>query len=55
MVRKLGLWKLDQKFLESFEMWWWRRMEKISWTDCINDEAVLRRLKEERNILQTIR
>ena len=23
----------DQKYLESFEMWWWRRMEKISWTD----------------------
>jgi hypothetical protein len=28
-------WKLravDQKYLESFEMWCWRRMEKISWT-----------------------
>jgi hypothetical protein len=23
----------DQKRLESFEMWCWRRMEKISWTD----------------------
>ena len=23
----------DQKHLESFEMWCWRRMEKISWTD----------------------
>jgi len=23
----------DQKYLESFEMWCWRRMEKISWTD----------------------
>ena len=21
----------DQKRLESFEMWYWRRMEKISW------------------------
>jgi hypothetical protein len=27
MVRKLGtLQKLDQKYLESFEMWCWRRM-----------------------------
>jgi hypothetical protein len=26
-------WKADQKYLESFEMWCWRRMEKISWTD----------------------
>jgi hypothetical protein len=24
--------KVDQKYLESFEMWCWRRMEKISWT-----------------------
>jgi hypothetical protein len=23
----------DQKRLKSFEMWCWRRMEKISWTD----------------------
>jgi hypothetical protein len=23
--------KVDQKYLESFGMWWWRRMEKISW------------------------
>jgi hypothetical protein len=25
--------KVDQKCLEGFEMWCWRRMEKISWTD----------------------
>jgi hypothetical protein len=24
---------VDQKHLESFEMWCWRGMEKISWTD----------------------
>jgi hypothetical protein len=24
---------VDQKHLESFEMWCWRRMEKISWTE----------------------
>jgi hypothetical protein len=24
---------VDQKHLESLEMWCWRRMEKISWTD----------------------
>ena len=23
----------DKKYLESFEMWCWRRMEQISWTD----------------------
>jgi len=28
----------DQKHLESFEMWCWRRMEKISWTDHVRNE-----------------
>jgi hypothetical protein len=46
---------LDQKHLESFEMWCWRRMEKINWTGRVNNEAVLHRVKEERNILHTIR
>jgi hypothetical protein len=31
------------------------RGEKISWTDRVNSEAVLHRVKEERNILHTIR
>jgi hypothetical protein len=30
-------------------------MEKISWTDRVNNEAVLHKVKEERNILHTIR
>jgi hypothetical protein len=34
---------VDQKHLESSEMWCWRRMEKISWTDHV------------RNILHEIR
>jgi hypothetical protein len=46
--------KLDHKHLESFEMWCWRRMEKISWTDRVRNE-VLHRVKEERNILHTIK
>jgi hypothetical protein len=25
--------KVDQNFLESFEMCWWKRTEKSSWTD----------------------
>jgi hypothetical protein len=33
----------------------WRRMEKISWTDCVRNEEVLHRVKEERNILHTIK
>jgi hypothetical protein len=30
-------------------------MEKISWTDRVNNEEVLHRVKEERNILHTIK
>ena len=46
---------VDQKHLESFEMWYWRRMEKISWTDYVRNEEVLLRVKEQRNILHEIR
>jgi hypothetical protein len=46
--------KVDQKYLESFEMWCWRRME-ISWTDRVRNEKVLHTVKEERNILHIIK
>jgi hypothetical protein len=46
---------VDQKHLESFEMWCWRRMEKISWTHHVRNEEVLLRVSEERNILHEIR
>jgi hypothetical protein len=29
---------VDQKHLESFEMWCWRRTKKISWTDHVRNE-----------------
>ena len=44
----------DQKYLESCEMWCWRRMEKISWTDHVKNEEVLLRVKEQRIILHEI-
>jgi hypothetical protein len=47
------IWKTDQKYLESFEMWCWRRMEQISWADLVKNEEVLQGVKEERNILYT--
>jgi hypothetical protein len=37
---------VDQKHLESFEMWCWRRMEKFSWTDHVRNEEVLLTVKE---------
>ena len=32
---------VDHKHLESFKMWCWKRMEKISWTDHVRNEEVL--------------
>ena len=51
-----GTWTLravDYKHLESFEIWCWRRMVKISWTDRVGNEVLLR-VKEQRNILHEI-
>jgi hypothetical protein len=33
----LTLRKVDQRYLGSSEMWCWRRMEKINWTDRVRD------------------
>jgi hypothetical protein len=46
---------VHQKHLESFEMWCWRRMEKISWSDHVRNEEVLLRVKKQRDILHEIR
>jgi hypothetical protein len=45
---------VDQKHLESSEMWCWRMMEKMSWTDYVRNEEVLLRVKEQRNALHEI-
>jgi hypothetical protein len=45
---------VDQKHWESFEMWCWRRMEKIIWTDRVRNEEVLLRVNEQRNIIHEI-
>ena len=37
---------VEYKHQEIFEMWCWRRMEKISWTDHVSNEDVLLRVKE---------
>ena len=44
--------KVDQKYLESFEMWCWRGIEKISWTDHVRNGEV--RVKEQRSIVHSI-
>jgi hypothetical protein len=50
----LTLQAVYQKHLKSFEIWCWRRMEKISWTDHVRNEEVLLTVKKQRNILHEI-
>lgn len=47
--------KKEERYLESFEMWLWRRIENIIWSDKVRNEEVLRRVGEERSILKTIK
>jgi hypothetical protein len=44
-----------QKCFENFEIWSWRKMEKISWTVNVGNDEVLLRVKEDRNILHTVK
>jgi hypothetical protein len=37
-VENWTVWKVDQKYLKGFEMWCWKRMEDISWTDRVNNK-----------------
>ena len=46
---------VDKRQLEGFEMWCWRRMENISWTDHVRNEEVLFQVNEQRNILHAMR
>jgi hypothetical protein len=46
--------KVYHKYLESFEVWCWRRMEKIICNDHVKSK-VSRGVKEERNTLRTIK
>ena len=40
--------------LESFEIWCWRRMEKIKWSEKAINEQVLARIGEKRTLLNNI-
>jgi hypothetical protein len=47
--------KVDHKYLESSEIWSWRNMEMIGWSYSVRNEEVLQRVKEERNIIHTVK
>jgi hypothetical protein len=49
------LWKGDEKYMESSEVWCWRRIGKIIRTNCVRNEDVMQRVKQEQNTLKTIK
>ena len=54
MVLKLSFRKIHQKYLESFETWYWM-MHKIIWTDRVKHKEVLLRVEGGNNVLLRIR
>jgi hypothetical protein len=51
-------WRLKKegiRKLEALEMWLWRRMEKISWTDKLTNEEVLERIGINRQLMSELR
>ena len=47
--------KADEKRrIDAFEMWVWRRIEKISWMDHVKNEEVLKRAGEKRELVEMI-
>jgi len=47
--------KSDQKYVGSFEMWCWGRMDKIIRTDRVSNTEVLHRVKGDRNVLHKMK
>ena len=44
-----------EKRLEAAEMWMWRRVLNVSWTERVRNERILERMGTERELLKTIR
>ena len=47
--------KEDFKRIEGFEMWIWRRTERINWTEHRTNEEVLKKVEENRSLMDKIR
>lgn len=56
MVQRLGQQEgRGHKKTVGFEMWTWRRREKISWTEHNINENIMRRIGEESDLIPTVR
>ena len=40
--------------MASFEMWWWRTIEKIKWCEKVTNQQVLERIGEKRTVPNSI-
>ena len=47
--------KEDIRRLEAFEIWIWRRMMKVPWTEHKTNEEILQTVETERKIMDTVR
>jgi len=47
--------KADQKCIEAFEMWGFRRLLRIPWTQRKTNEWILEKLNEDRQLLNSIK
>jgi len=47
--------KNEERIINAFETWCWRRMLKIKWTDRIMNDEVFQRVKEERLLLKILK
>ena len=45
----------EVKRLEAFEMWCWRRILRIKWTDKKTNEKVLEEIEEPRTLIKTLK
>jgi len=44
----------DKERLETFDMWAWRRMLKVSWVDKVSNAEVLQKVQENNSILDAV-
>jgi len=47
--------KAEQKILEGFEMWCWRRVLRVCWTERRKNESILDEINEHRETRNTIK
>ena len=53
MVQRLR--RNEQNRLDTFQMWIWRRIERVKWTDKIKNAVVLERVGEGRIMMELIK